>query len=111
VGTENLAVRVLPLIIVVARKLVQKLMLPSSFRSWVLILGMSGLIVLVWFVGGGAALRYLVSIGLTNLSLHVLNIFPPRSSMVETWLPSKTPPSSRRTTTSSPQFSLAVPCL
>ena len=45
------------------------------FRSWALILGMSGLIVLFWFVGGGAALRYLVSIGLTNLSLHVLNPF------------------------------------
>lgn len=31
------------------------------YRSWVLILGVSGLIVLFWFVGGGVALRYLVS--------------------------------------------------
>ena len=46
-------------------------MLPPYLRSWLLILGMSGLIVLFWFVGGGAGLRYLVSIGFTNLSLHV----------------------------------------
>lgn len=32
----------------------------SGRRSWVLILGMSGLIVLFWFVAGGVALRYLV---------------------------------------------------
>ena len=28
--------------------------------SWALILGMSGLIILFWFVAGGVALRYLV---------------------------------------------------
>jgi hypothetical protein len=38
------------------------------FRSWVLILGMSGLIVLFWFVGEGVALRYFVSIEFSNLS-------------------------------------------
>ena len=32
----------------------------AGYRSWVLILGMSGLIVLFWFVEGGEALRYLV---------------------------------------------------
>lgn len=32
----------------------------SFFRTWALILGMSGLIVLFWFVGGGVALRYFV---------------------------------------------------
>lgn len=31
-----------------------------NFRSWVLIIGMSGLIVLFWFVAGGIALRYFV---------------------------------------------------
>lgn len=31
-----------------------------NWLSWVLILGMSGLIVLFWFVGGGVALRYFV---------------------------------------------------
>lgn len=30
-------------------------------RTWFLILGMSGIIVLFWFVGGGVALRFLVS--------------------------------------------------
>ena len=30
-------------------------------RTWLLILGMSGLIVLFWFVAGGVALRYFVS--------------------------------------------------
>ena len=30
-------------------------------RTWVLILGMSGIIVLFWFVSGGSALRYFVS--------------------------------------------------
>ncbi len=30
-------------------------------RTWLLILGMSGLIVLFWFVGEGVALRYFVS--------------------------------------------------
>ena len=45
------------------------------FRSWVLILGMSGLIVLFWFVGESAALRYFVSISFTNLFLHVLTFF------------------------------------
>jgi hypothetical protein len=40
-----------------------------TFRSWVLILGMSGLIVLFWFVGEGVALRYFVSMNFTNLSL------------------------------------------
>ena len=74
----------LPLIIVVARKLVPEAdCYHHHFRSWVLILGMSGLIVLFWFVGGGAALRYLVSIGLTNLSLHVLHLFffPPKGTL------------------------------
>lgn len=33
----------------------------SLNRTWILILGMSGLIVLFWFVKGGVALRYLVS--------------------------------------------------
>ena len=46
----------------------------SSLRSWVLILGMSGLIVLFWFVGEGVALRYFVSIS-SNSSLHVLTLF------------------------------------
>jgi phosphate starvation-inducible membrane PsiE len=46
-----------------------------AYRSWVLILGMSGLIVFFWFIGGGVALRYFVSIGFTNLSLHVLTLF------------------------------------
>ncbi|KAF5318022.1 hypothetical protein D9619_012233 [Psilocybe cf. subviscida] len=32
----------------------------KNLLSWALILGMSGLIVLFWFVGGGIALRYLV---------------------------------------------------
>ncbi|KAF9032911.1 peptidase M50B-like-domain-containing protein [Panaeolus papilionaceus] len=32
----------------------------KSWLTWLLILGMSGLIVLFWFVGGGIALRYLV---------------------------------------------------
>ncbi len=31
-----------------------------NIRSWLLILGMSGLIVLFWFVAGGVALRYFV---------------------------------------------------
>ncbi|EIM90241.1 uncharacterized protein STEHIDRAFT_119283 [Stereum hirsutum FP-91666 SS1] len=31
-----------------------------NWLTWVLILGMSGLIVLFWFVGGGVALRYLI---------------------------------------------------
>jgi len=30
-------------------------------RTWALILGMSGLVVLFWFAGGGVALRYFVS--------------------------------------------------
>ena len=30
-------------------------------RTWVLLLGMSGLIILFWFLKGGEALRYLVS--------------------------------------------------
>lgn len=51
---------------------VQRLML-LSLRSWILIIGMSGLIVLFWFVAGGAALRYLVSIVLlTYLSIFLL---------------------------------------
>ena len=36
----------------------------ECYRTWVLILGMSGLIVLFWFIEGGVALRYLVRIGL-----------------------------------------------
>ena len=32
------------------------------FRTWVVILGITGLILLFWFVGGGVALRYVVSI-------------------------------------------------
>lgn len=32
-----------------------------SRRTWLLIVGMAGLIVLFWFVGGGVALRYFVS--------------------------------------------------
>ncbi|KAJ8454163.1 hypothetical protein ONZ45_g19410 [Pleurotus djamor] len=32
----------------------------KNWLTWLLILGMSGLIVLFWFVGGGVALRYLV---------------------------------------------------
>jgi len=32
----------------------------KNWLSWILIFGMTGLIVLFWFVGGGAALRYLV---------------------------------------------------
>lgn len=31
-------------------------------RTWALIIGMSGLIVLFWFVGGGVALRYFVRV-------------------------------------------------
>lgn len=38
-------------------------------RSWVLILGMSGLIVLFWFVGGGVALRYFVSFWLLKFTI------------------------------------------
>lgn len=34
----------------------------TRYRSWVLILGMSGLIVLFWFVAEGEGLRYFVSI-------------------------------------------------
>ena len=34
----------------------------ARYRTWVLILGMSGLIVLFWFVAEGEALRYLVRI-------------------------------------------------
>lgn len=37
-------------------------------RTWVLILGMSGLIVLFWFVAGGVALRYFVRLLLRSLS-------------------------------------------
>jgi hypothetical protein len=32
-----------------------------GFRTWVLLLGMSGLIVLFWFLKGGEVLRYFVS--------------------------------------------------
>jgi hypothetical protein len=32
-----------------------------SHRTWVLLLGMSGLIVLFWLLNGGEVLRYLVS--------------------------------------------------
>jgi hypothetical protein len=39
----------------------------SFIRSWVLILGMSGLIVLFWFVGGGVALRFFVSLVTSRL--------------------------------------------
>ena len=38
-------------------------------RTWILIFGMSGLIVLFWFVAGGVALRYLVS---PHSEIHVL---------------------------------------
>lgn len=31
-------------------------------RTWLLILGMSGLIILFWFVANSVALRYLVSV-------------------------------------------------
>ncbi len=33
-----------------------------SSRTWVLLLGMSGLIVLFWLLNGGEVLRYLVSV-------------------------------------------------
>ena len=32
-----------------------------TVRTWVLLLGMSGLIVLFWFLNGGEVLRFLVS--------------------------------------------------
>ena len=40
-------------------------------RTWALILGMTGLIVLFWFVGGGVALRYFVSVFLIHLRQSV----------------------------------------
>lgn len=38
-------------------------------RTWVLILGVSGLVVLFWFVEGGVALRYFV-----RYSIHMLSL-------------------------------------
>ena len=55
-------------------KLGSERLMPLSLRSWILILGMSGLIVLFWFAGGGVALRYLVGIGFTGLSFDVLTL-------------------------------------
>jgi len=48
----------------------------NGHRTWGLILGMTGLIILFWFVAGGAALRYLASSSSTtnrNGSNHNLN--------------------------------------
>ena len=39
------------------------------YRTWVLIIGMTGLIVLFWFVAGGVALRYFVRRGPLRLGL------------------------------------------
>jgi hypothetical protein len=40
-------------------------------RAWVLLLGMSGLIVLFWFLKGGEVLRYLVSSDVSPFSCRV----------------------------------------
>ena len=57
-------------------------MIPPSLRSWILILGMSGLIVLFWFVAGGVALRYLVRIDFISILLYVLTFFLFRYSLL-----------------------------
>ena len=73
-GKEKLAVRVFSLYIVDLGGWVQRLM-PLSRRSWILILSMSALIVFFWFIGGGVALRFLVSKGFTHLSIRILIFF------------------------------------
>lgn len=80
VGAEKLAVCMLPF-----ASLIESLVRGwrnHHFRSWILILGMSGLILLFWFVGKGVALRYFVSTGFTNLSSNVLTSFFYRYSLL-----------------------------
>jgi hypothetical protein len=45
------------------------IMVVAVYRTWVLLLGMSGLIILFWFLKGGEVLRYLVSPRIKTVSL------------------------------------------
>lgn len=55
---------------------------PDFCSSWLLILGMSGLILLFWFVGGGVALRYLVLfIGVMSCMYVVWDVIGQRISV------------------------------
>lgn len=47
--------------------------LTTLFRTWILILGMSGIIVLFWFVDGGNALRYFVGTPLAAYFVYSMN--------------------------------------
>ena len=52
-------------------------------RTWVLILGMTGLVLLFWFVGGGVALRYFVSSAILDaFDVRALNRRTRSSSLV-----------------------------
>lgn len=42
----------------------------KNWLTWALIAGMTGLIVLFWFVAGGVALRYFVSFSLRCIFMH-----------------------------------------
>lgn len=46
-------------------------------RTWALLLGVSGLIILFWFLKGGEVLRYLVSAAVPPFSSNLAVFTPP----------------------------------
>lgn len=56
----------------VSAELTTKVVVVTFTRTWVLLLGMSGLIILFWFLEGGEVLRYLVSFFMKTILLKGL---------------------------------------